>query len=410
MRPQIRTTALTKTYPASTTDMLMNITLRHVFTNRGSAAQTQRSAGTPAVNDVNLTINAGERLGIVGRNGAGKSTLLSLLAGLAEPSSGSLDIDGQVTAVMTLGVGLREDLSGRENIYVDGEIQGKSRTEVDRVIDEIIKFADLGEFIDYPIRTYSTGMKARLAFAMIVTIDPEILIIDETLSVGDAEFSAKAGKKIHEICERGKIVIIVAHSMASIVEMCDRCLWMERGHIVMDGKPAEVTAAYTNAVRREDETLLLEKFRHHHGAQTYRPGCAITRLEMYRAGNNAPGAIFTSGEHVIVRVRAGFEGTGCVPNLVLKITRFDGLMVCESELPDQPDLLRTAEDRAIECEALLEPMFFGAGVYQLRVELHDGADLMAHRTTIFEVQVDVPPIGARPALLYPCSLDTSPLP
>jgi lipopolysaccharide transport system ATP-binding protein len=141
--------------------------------------------GKIAVDQVTFTLREGERLGIVGRNGAGKSTLLHMIAGISNSSSGRILINGKVTSIMTLGVGLRDDLSGRENIYVDGEIQGKSRSEVNEVIDQVIDFAELGKFIDYPVRTYSTGMKARLAFAMISHIDPEILIIDEALSVGD---------------------------------------------------------------------------------------------------------------------------------------------------------------------------------------------------------------------------------
>lgn len=410
MSPQIRATALTKIYPISTTDTLMNVTLGHALVNAGPTTQPPYPAEKPAVDQINLTIRSGERLGIVGRNGAGKSTLLSMLAGVSEPTSGSLEIDGHVTAVLTLGVGLREDLSGRENIFLDGEIQGKSRSEVDRMINEIIDFADLGEFIDYPIRTYSTGMKARLAFAMIITIDPEILIIDETLSVGDADFSLKAARKIREICARGKIVIIVSHGMASIKDMCNRCLWMESGRIVMDGTPGAVTSAYITAVRRADEALLLEKFRRHHGAQSCMPGCQIVRLELRRSGSNAPAAIFAAGEKMTVLIRAEFDGVDHEPNLALKIIRFDGLTVCESELSDQIDSSFTGTENAIECVVLLEPLFLGAGIYQLRVELLGIDGLLAHRTTIVEVQVDNQPIGARPALLYPCSLEVSPQP
>lgn len=158
-------------------------------------------------------------------------------------------------------MGLREHASGRENIYIDGEVQGKSRVEIDAVIDEIIEFAELGEFIDMPVRTYSTGMKSRLAFAMISCLEPEILIIDEALSAGDAKFSAKATRKIQEICAKGRIVILVSHSMASIQSMCNRCLWIDQGKIVMDGLPDQVCKAYIDAVRSEDEAKLLERFR-----------------------------------------------------------------------------------------------------------------------------------------------------
>ena len=226
----------------------------------GNVGQDTLAGGKVAVDRLTLSIAEGERLGIVGRNGAGKSTLLHMIAGLSGPTSGSVRISGKVTSIMTLGVGLRDDLSGRENIYVDGEIQGKSRAETDSVIEQVIEFSELGEFIEYPVRTYSTGMKARLAFAMISHIDPEILIIDEALSVGDASFSVKATARILEICARGKIVILVSHGMQAIRDICNRCIYMKDGRIVMDGQPDAVTRAYIEEVREADEAELMLKF------------------------------------------------------------------------------------------------------------------------------------------------------
>ena len=179
----------------------------------------------------------GERIGVIGRNGAGKTTLLQLIAGIGVPTGGVLEINGHVTAIFTLGLGLREDLSGRENIFIDGELQGRSHAETAAVMAATIAFAELGEFIDRPVRTYSTGMKARLAFSMLVHIEPEILIIDEALSVGDAQFARKATAKMRELTQRGKILIVVSHSMGAIRDMCNRCLWIDGGVIRMDGTP-----------------------------------------------------------------------------------------------------------------------------------------------------------------------------
>ena len=197
-----------------------------------------------AVAGLTLSMEAGERVGIIGPNGAGKSTLLHMIAGIGTPSSGSVIVDGKVTSILTLGIGVREEMTGRENIYLDGELQGKTRHQVDEVIDAIVDFAELGEFIDRPVRTYSTGMKSRLSFAMISHVNPEILLIDEALSAGDAAFSVKATAKIREICARGKIVLLVSHSLGAIRDMCNRCIWMEEGAIIMDGSPGEVTRAY----------------------------------------------------------------------------------------------------------------------------------------------------------------------
>jgi lipopolysaccharide transport system ATP-binding protein len=214
-----------------------------------------------AVDGVSLSIHAGERVGVIGPNGAGKTTLLKLVAGLSAPTSGEVTVRGRVTAILTLGVGLRDELTGRENVYIEGELQGRNREDVDRVIDTVVEFADLGEFIDLPVLTYSTGMKARLAFAAAVHVDPEILLIDEALSVGDAAFAIKARRKVRELCTRGKVAVIVSHSMENIVDLCTRCLWIEGGRLRQDGDPVTVTQMYVEAVHRRDDAALLERFR-----------------------------------------------------------------------------------------------------------------------------------------------------
>ncbi|MGY3444257.1 ABC transporter ATP-binding protein [Bradyrhizobium sp. USDA 4473] len=213
-----------------------------------------------ALDQISFEVAEGERVGIIGRNGAGKTTLLSIIAGLTEPTSGSVEVDGDLHAMLTVGAVLREDMSGRDNIFLDAAVHGRSRQQIDQVADEIIAFAELGEFIDRPVRTYSSGMKARLAFSMGAFINPDILVIDETLSVGDAFFAAKATRRMQEVAASGRIVIVVSHGLGSIVEMCSRCLWLDGGRLVMDGSPQVVTKAYEAAVREADEAELMRKF------------------------------------------------------------------------------------------------------------------------------------------------------
>ena len=256
-----------------------------------------------AVDGVSLEIANGERVGIIGRNGAGKSTLLHLIAGITTPSSGSIDVTGKVTAVMTLGIGLREEATGRENIYLDGEVQGVARSHIDAALDDVISFSDLGKFIDYPVRTYSTGMKARLAFSMITHLEPEILIIDEALSAGDAAFSAKATRRIKELCKRGKIVIVVSHGMGTINDICNRCLWMDAGRIEMDGKPVDVTQAYIEAVREADEKALLEKFGRDTGCRSLLTGWTLCAPEILIQDQTRQ--IIPVGADVIFSIRGG---------------------------------------------------------------------------------------------------------
>jgi lipopolysaccharide transport system ATP-binding protein len=367
-------------------------------------------AGTKvAVQATTLTVHAGERLGIIGPNGAGKSTLLRVIAGLADASSGQVDVEGQVTAIFTLGLGLREDLSGRENIYVDGELQGKSRAEVAQVLDEIIAFADIGEFIGRPVRTYSTGMKSRLAFAMLIHINPEILIIDEALSAGDCLFAAKAYRKMQEICDRGMITIIVSHTMQNVLDLCTRCLWMENGRVVMDGDAAAVTRAYLDAVRTQDEATLAEKLGRPLVTQSFRPGCNVTRLEvrtLERPGNQS--MVFSEEDtDVLVGLEAGVPLQN--PQVRLRIVRLDGLVVVDSV---QGAPIRKEEQGLMGClgyRIAMRPLVLGAGLYRATVELLDGRDVVAMRSTMLEVVARRSPTGGRPVLLYPCSVSATPI-
>jgi lipopolysaccharide transport system ATP-binding protein len=350
------------------------------------------------VDDLSLTISAGERVGIVGRNGAGKTTLLKLMAGLAKPSSGEVSVQGSVTAIMTLGLGIREDVSGRENIYIEGEVQGRSRGEVDRIVDDIVAFADLGEFIDYPVRTYSTGMKARLAFATATHVDPEILVIDEALSVGDAAFSVKATRKIRQLCDWGKIVVIVSHSMGSVVDICNRCLWMDNGRVVMDADPVEVTRAYVDTVRREDDAAVLTRFHALVGSRSHRPGCEITELAVTQEGQQTPRTTVAAGVDTWVRWAARVMDELRDPHARFKIIRLDGTLISESLVPIN------ARGNAFGYAIAMLPLVLAPAVYRLVLEILDGEAPVADRSTTVEVIASKMPRGGRPTLLYPCTV------
>ena len=293
--------------------------------------QGPASTGKLAVDDISITLQEGERLGIVGRNGAGKSTLLHMIAGITDPTAGSIRINGKVTSIMTLGVGLRDDLSGRENIYIDGEIQGKSRAEVNKFIDQIIEFSRLDKCIEYPVRTYSTGMKARLAFSMITHIDPEILIIDEALSVGDASFSAKATARILEICARGKIVILVSHGMQSVRDICNRCIYLKDGRVIMDGEPNEVTKSYIDEVRQEDESRLFERFSDQIGNQSFRSGSQIFQTNFYSGDDIASSFKVEAEKKLRIQIRGQLKDADEYSQCRVDIVRLDGLIVFQQQ-------------------------------------------------------------------------------
>ena len=199
-----------------------------------------------ALNDVSFEIRRGEATGIIGRNGSGKSTLLQLIAGTLAVTSGSLQVNGRVSALLELGSGFNPEFTGRENVFLNGSIYGLSRAEMARRFDEIAAFADIGDFIEQPVKTYSSGMMMRLAFAVAVSVQPDILIVDEALSVGDVFFTQKCFQRIREIVHRGATLIFVSHDTGSVQNLCDRGLLLSQGKLVHDGAPEDCVSRYFN--------------------------------------------------------------------------------------------------------------------------------------------------------------------
>lgn len=196
---------------------------------------------------ISLDIKHGERVGIIGRNGAGKSTFLKTIAGIYPIRSGSIETQGKIRSLFDLSLGFEMEASGRENIKYRGLLLGESPTSIKERTEEIIEFAELGDFIDYPIKSYSAGMIVRLAFAISTMIEGDIILLDEVFSVGDANFVAKARNRIMNIIEKAKILVFVTHDLGSIEEICNRVLWVDDGNIVMDGEPSTVIKEYLKA-------------------------------------------------------------------------------------------------------------------------------------------------------------------
>lgn len=193
-----------------------------------------------ALDHVNLSINRGERVGLVGHNGSGKTTMLSVIGGVYKRFSGEVNVRGRISMMLALGAGFCPELSGRENIVLNGVLQGKTRAEMNALMDDIIDFADIGQFIDAPIYQYSSGMQARLSFGVATAIDPEILLVDEVMAVGDADFAAKCEKRINKLLAGGTTLVLVSHSMADIRKYCTRVVKLDHGHVVADGPTGEV--------------------------------------------------------------------------------------------------------------------------------------------------------------------------
>lgn len=197
-----------------------------------------------ALEDVSFTVEQGETLGLVGRNGAGKSTLLKVISGILKPTEGTVKVTGNVVPMLELGSGFDFDLTGRENIFLNGAILGYSEEFLKEKYEEIVAFSELGEFINTPIRNYSSGMLARLAFSIATVVKPDILIVDEILSVGDAQFQEKSRHRMMELMGGGTTVLFVSHNIEQIREMCNRVIWLEHGQMMMLGKADEVCDAY----------------------------------------------------------------------------------------------------------------------------------------------------------------------
>ncbi|MDM0460950.1 ABC transporter ATP-binding protein [Clostridium perfringens] len=199
-----------------------------------------------ALKGVSFEINKGECVGIIGHNGAGKSTLLKLLTGVAFPTSGEIEINGRLASMLELGSGFNPELTGMENIYFNGSLNGLTKEEIDGKLKDILEFADIGNFIEQPVKNYSSGMFARLAFAVAINVDPDILIVDEILSVGDVGFQVKCMEKFNDFKKKGKTILYVSHGLGTVKKFCDRAIWLQKGQVVDDGNSVIVVERYYN--------------------------------------------------------------------------------------------------------------------------------------------------------------------
>ena len=209
-----------------------------------------------ALRDVSLDIAPGSFHGLIGHNGSGKTTLLKLMAGIHQPTMGVMEVNGRVSALLELGSGFHPELSGRENIYLNGAILGLSRKEMDLAVDEIIEFSDIGEFIDAPVKILSSGMYVRLGFAVAVHVAPEILLIDEVIAVGDEAFQRKCLEHLYELRRAGTTIVLVSHSLPLVEGLCDEVGWLDHGHLMQAGEATEVCWAYLDAVNAEEAEKL----------------------------------------------------------------------------------------------------------------------------------------------------------
>ena len=227
-------------------DFLRGLGRRLRRESAGQAAQPEDEFW--ALKDISFDVTRGQRIGIIGRNGAGKSTLLKIFSRLVHPTAGEIRIRGRVTSLLEVGTGFNMNLSGRDNIYLNASLHGLEKEEIDGIFDSIVEFSEIGDFIDMPVKHYSSGMYMRLAFAVAAHLDADILILDEVLAVGDMAFQRKCLERVNDMTSSGRTLLFVSHSMDAITRYCDRCIWLNSGRVVMDGDVHEVVSAYAESV------------------------------------------------------------------------------------------------------------------------------------------------------------------
>jgi lipopolysaccharide transport system ATP-binding protein len=242
---------------------------------RGSPHQVRRSRSDMywALRNVSFEIKRGEVLGIIGRNGAGKSTLLKILSRVTQPTEGRVAVYGRVASLLEVGTGFNPELTGRENVYLNGAILGLRKAEIDRKFDEIVAFSEIEKFIDTPVKRYSSGMHVRLGFAVAAQLDPEVLIVDEVLAVGDVAFQKKCVRKIEEARENGRTILLVSHNMGFILQLCARVVWLESGEVVAAGDPAPIVSRYMGGAQPPAPATLL-------GARVGSHGVAVIQADV----------------------------------------------------------------------------------------------------------------------------------
>ena len=315
-----------------------------------------------ALDDVSFAVEHGSTLGIIGSNGSGKSTMLKCLTGIYRPDKGSVSVNGNVAALLELGAGFHTELSGRENVYLNGAILGMSKKDIDRQFDSIVEFAGLERFIDTPVKNFSSGMTIRLGFSIATHVEPEILLIDEVLTVGDQAFQRKSSEKIEEFRRDGRTIVVVSHSLPAVQNLCKEVVWLEKGKLKMRGPAAEVIAAYTGESYTQ-HTAKDADFRERWGTDAVR----IDNVQLL--SRDTPTERVESNDPVTIRIRLTPQKTvsSCIVKVV--ITKLDGDVVWSATSLRSGATLSGSESSQVNVEIPRLPLL--EGTYYLTVACTD---------------------------------------
>ncbi len=368
-----------------------------------------------ALKDVSFSVPKGSTLGVIGRNGSGKSTALKLVAGITKPSAGTVKVAGRVSALIELGAGFHPEISGRENVFINGIMLGLSKREVAERFDDIVDFAELREFIEAPVKTYSSGMYMRLGFAVAIHVDPDVLLVDEVLAVGDESFTHKCLDKFGDLRRRGKTILIVTHSLGLVERLCDNAVWLDGGEKQTEGDPKRVVGAYLAAVEEtEERQMAATTARAVHDAGPTAPAGNMFHATEGRWGSREieisgvellgpegqPSFVFHSGDAVAVRfhVRAAQPAT----DFVFGVSVFNAEGVCcFGTNTDLEQMTSTRIEGDADVTFAIDQLDLVEGTYKLDVAVHrrDGAPYDYHRQLYtFRVKSKVHTVGIfRPA-------------
>jgi lipopolysaccharide transport system ATP-binding protein len=334
-----------------------------------------------ALRDINFQVQQGEALGIIGRNGAGKSTLLKVLSRVTAPTSGEVKIKGRIASLLEVGTGFHPELTGRENIYLNGAIMGMDKAEISRKFDEIVDFSAIEKFIDTPVKRYSSGMYVRLAFAVAAHLEPEILIVDEVLAVGDAQFQKKCMGKMGEVASQGRTVLFVSHNMSSVAQLCNRGILLNSGQIVTVGSIGDVVDTYMRTVSEESVNEVV--FHEHPDTVPYftRFSMSNDRGEQTRLFSNSEGFSFEI-EYVVTQNISDYH-------LYFLLERADGLLILKAADDDYGQIIDLGSEPGHYTTKIRFPgNILNAGIYQFRMAFGKRRGVYYDERTGFSFEIE----------------------
>jgi ABC-type polysaccharide/polyol phosphate transport system ATPase subunit len=370
-------------------------TLKSALLSGGLLRGLKPDEAFEALKGVSFDVAAGRTFGIIGRNGSGKSTMLKLIAGIGKPTSGTVRVNGRVSALIELGAGFHPEISGRDNVFINGMMLGLSKREIARRFDDIVRFAELENFIDAPVKTYSSGMYMRLGFAVAINVDPDVLLVDEVLAVGDEAFTHKCLDKFAEFRSRGRTVLLVTHTLGMVQRFCDEALWLDAGRVRAQGDPQRVIDAYRMDVARAEGEALAGSDEDSPGTQQHRYGVGtvqpsadappadlsrapearwgsreaeITRVEL-RGADGRPTHVFQSGDPV--EIRLGVRAHTPLTDFVFGVGIFNAEGVCCYGTNTQIDGVQPVEwSGDAEVTFAIDRLDLVEGTYKLDVAVH----------------------------------------